>query len=138
MKFNEGKLSELRFPKRFLKAVSISQLREVLRAMGDAKVNELERKASSEMVGEEIFLPKIDHIYLALGRPHSTLGSEGGNKLLYKYKIDSVTEDNINMRYDLELKFTIRENGTDIADSLTKIRGLKFNMKYTNQDNDKN
>lgn len=137
MKFTEGKLSELRFPKRFLKAVSISQLREMLRAMGDAKVNELNRKASSELVGEEINLPKMDHVYLTLGRPHSTLEREGGNKLQYKYKIDSATVDKINMRYDLELKFTIRENGRDITDSLTKIRGLKFKMKFTNRDNDK-
>lgn len=137
MKFNEGKLSELRFPKRFLKAVSISQLREMLRAMGEAKVNELDRKASSELVGEESYLPKIDHVYLILGRPHSTLEKEEGNKLLYKYKIDSVTVDKINMRYDLELKFTVRENGGDITDSLTKIRGLKFKMKFTKRDNDK-
>jgi len=136
-KFHRGKLSEIIFPERFLKAVSISQLREMLRAMGDAKVNELNQKASSELVGEEINLPKIDHVYLTLGRPHSILEREGGNKLLYKYKIDSATVDNINRRYDLELKFTIRENGRDLSDSLTKIRGLKFKMKFINRDNDK-
>lgn len=135
MVMEDGKLTEITFPKRFLKNLSIPLLKKMLTSMGNADVSKLGRSASSKFSGDDpTEIPTSDNVVETLGVPYEVEDLGENSKLSYLYYSEdsdgSANKDNLNF----ELWFIAGNKDKALKTTGGKIRGVKLSLDFdTNQ-----
>ena len=131
MVIEDGKLTEVTFPERFLKNLSIPLLKKMLTSMGNADVSKLGRSASSKFSGDDpAEIPTSDNIIETLGVPYVIEESGGNSKLSYLYYLENsegnADKDNLNF----ELWFIAGDQDKALKRVGGKIRGVKMSLDF--------
>jgi len=135
MVIEEGKLTEVTFPKRFLKNLSIPLLKKMLTSMGNADVSKFRRSASSKFSGSDpTEIPTSDNVVETLGVPYEVEDLGENSKLSYLYYLEdsdgSANKGNLNF----ELWFIAGNEDKALKRLGGKIRGVKLSLDFdTNQ-----
>ncbi len=135
MVMNDDKLTEVTFPERFLKNLSIPLLKKMLASMGNADVSKLGRSARSKFSGSDpTEIPTSDNIVETLGVPYEIEDLGENSKLSYLYYLEdaqgNATKDNLNF----ELWFIAGNEDKALKRVGGKIRGVKLSLDFdTNQ-----
>ncbi len=135
MVIEDGKLTEVTFPKRFLKNLSIPLLKKMLTSMGNADVSKFRRSASSKFSGSDpTEIPTSDNVVETLGVPYEVEDLGENSKLSYLYYLEdsdgSANKDNLNF----ELWFIAYNEDKALKRLGGKIRGVKLSLDFdTNQ-----
>ena len=131
MVMEDGKLTEVTFPKRFLKNLSIPLLKKMLTSMGNADVSKLRRSASSKFSGDDpAEIPTSDNVMETLGVPYKVEESEENSELSYLYYLEdsegNADKDNLNF----ELWFIAGAEDKRLKRVGGKIRGVKMSLDF--------
>jgi len=131
MLIENGKLTEVTFPKRFLKNLSIPLLKKMLTSMGNADVSKLRRSASSKFSGNDpTEIPTSDNVIETLGTPYEIEQLEENSKLSYLYYLEdsegNADKDNLNF----ELWFIADNQDKALKRVGGKIRGVKLSLDF--------
>jgi len=137
MFFEKDKLTEIRFPERFLKVLSKPLLARMFESMGSAEINEWNRSASSKFEGKDsIEIPKKDHVTLVLGKPFYNKDSKVDSIFTYKYNLKNNVTDSKRKQFNLLIKFAFNQED----ERLLKIDGnfsrLKVSMDFSVNESD--
>ncbi|HEY7535231.1 MAG TPA: hypothetical protein VH878_04735 [Thermodesulfobacteriota bacterium] len=137
MSFEKDKLSEIRFPDRFLKALSKPLLAKMFRSMGNAEISKWNRTASSMFQGmDSLEIPKREQIAMILGKPFETKDDKQDPMFTYRYGLKN-SASNLNAKvFNLFMMFTFAQ-----ADQrLLKVQGnfsrLKVSMDFAVNESD--
>lgn len=131
MVMQDDKLTEITFPKRFLKNLSIPLLKKMLASMGNADISKLSKSASSQYTGTDASeIPTSDNVQETLGIPYEVEDLGENSKLSYLYYLEdaqgNATEDNLNF----ELWFVAGNEDKVLKRVGGKIRGIKLSMDF--------
>ncbi len=131
MVMEEDKLTQITFPKRFLKNLSIPVLKKMLSSMGNADVSKLGRSASSKYAGEDTTgIPTSDNVMETLGKPYEIEVGDEKSMLSYLYYLEdaqgNANSDNLN----LELSFVADNDDKSLKSVGGKIRGIKLYLDF--------
>ena len=131
MVIEDDKLTEITFPKRFLKNLSIPLLKKMLISMGNADVSKLRRSASSKYTGKDAAeIPTSDNVIETLGIPYETEDLGENSKLSYLYYLEdtqgNASSDNLNF----ELWFVADNEDKRLKRVGGKIRGVKMSLDF--------
>lgn len=135
MVMEDGKLTQVTFPKRFLKNLSIPLLKKMLTSMGNADVSKLRKSAISKFSGDDpTEIPTSDNVVETLGVPYEVEDLGENSKLSYLYYLEdsdgSANKDNLNF----ELWFIAGNKDKALKTTGGKIRGVKLSLDFdTNQ-----
>lgn len=137
MVMQDDKLTEVTFPERFLKNLSIPLLKEMLASMGNADISKLSRSASSKYTGEDASeIPTSDNVQETLGIPYEVENLGASSKLTYLYYLEdaqgNATKDNLNF----ELWFVAGNDDKVLKKIGGKIRGIKLSMDFDTSENE--
>lgn len=130
-----GKLSELSFPERFLKNLSIPLLKRMFASMGNADVSKLSKSANSEFKGTQSEIPTVDNVLEALGKPYSIESTGEESKYYYLYYIKKPEWDTSEKNFKFELEFRVDNEDKTLLGSRGTIRGLKLSMDFNQAQN---
>ena len=131
MVMEDDKLTEMTFPERFLKSLSIPLLKKMLASMGNADISKLSRSASSKYTGADSSeIPTSDNVKETLGEPYEVEDQGENSRLSYLYYLEdaqgSASSDNLNF----ELWFIAGNGDKTIKSVGGKIRGIKLSMDF--------
>lgn len=131
MVMQDDKLTEITFPKRFLKNLSIPLLKKMLASMGNADISKLSKSASSQYTGKDSSeIPTSDNVIETLGIPYEVEDQGDNSKLSYLYYLEdaqgNATKDNLNF----ELWFVAGNEDKVLKRAGGKIRGIKLSMDF--------
>jgi len=131
MVIEDGKLTEVTFPERFLKNLSIPLLKKMLASMGNADVSKLGRSANSKFSGDDpAEIPTSDNVIETLGVPYENEESGENSKLSYLYYLENsegnADKDNLNF----ELWFIADDQDKALKRVGGKIRGVKLSLDF--------
>ncbi|MEM4408731.1 MAG: hypothetical protein QXI19_08310 [Candidatus Caldarchaeum sp.] len=128
MHFANDRLSEVTFPERFLKFISIPLLKRMLESIGEAKVDRSEKAANSTFLGHSSWeIPTEKQIRLLLGSPTEIEEAQDGIILKYKY---SLVDSTYSSHPDFETRFKVSRKDQRIVSNVGIIRGLKLAMEF--------
>lgn len=130
MLMENGKLTELTFPERFLKHISKSLLARMFRSMGGAEVNKLDRSAGSKFQGEIFQIPKIDNIVSTLGKPYSVKDSDGKYIFVYRYKLKRGESVSNYDEFNLQNTFIFQKSDRRLLRAESHFRGLSMALEF--------
>jgi len=131
MVMEDDKLTEITFPERFLKSLSIPLLKKMLASMGNADISKLSRSASSKYTGADASdIPTSDNVQETLGVPYQVEEQGDNSRLSYLYYLEdaegNASSDNLNF----ELWFIAGSEDKTIKSVGGKIRGIKISMDF--------
>jgi len=131
MLIQNDKLTEITFPKRFLKSLSIPLLKKMLASMGNADISKLSRSASTKYAGADSSeIPTSDNVIETLGVPYEVENLGENSKLYFLYYLEdaqgNASSDNLN----LELWFIAGTEDKTLKSVGGKIRGIKLSMDF--------
>jgi len=131
MVMEDDKLTEVVFPERFLKNLSIPLLKKMLASMGNADISKLRKSASSKYTGEDpTEIPTSDNVMETLGEPYEVEDLGENSKLSYLYYLEDAqgiaSKDNLNF----ELWFVADNQDKSLKKVGGKIRGIKLSMDF--------
>jgi len=126
-----GRLTEVTFPERFLKNLSIPLLKKMLASMGNADVSRFKRSASSKYSGKDPSeIPTSDNVIETLGVPYELEDLGENSKFEYLYYLedaqDNADKDNLNF----ELWFIAGNEDKALKRLGGKIRGVKLSLDF--------
>lgn len=131
MVMKDDKLTEVSFPERFLKNLSIPLLKKMLASMGNADISKLRKSASSKYTGDDPSeIPTSDNVIETLGIPYKVEDLGENSKLEYLYYLEdaqgNASKDNLNF----ELWFVAGNEDKALKKVGGKIRGIKLSMDF--------
>ncbi len=127
----DDKLTEITFPKRFLKNLSIPLLKKMLSSMGNADVSKLGRSASSKYSGKDASeIPTTDNVMETLGVPYETQVINGETNLAYLYYLEDAEGNASGDNLNLELWFEAGSDDKVLKSVGGKIRGIKLYLDF--------
>jgi len=131
MVMEDDKLTQVTFPERFLKNLSIPLLKKMLASMGNADVSKLRRSASSKFAGKDpAEIPTSDNVIETLGAPYEIEELQENSKLSYLYYLEdsegNADKDNLNF----ELWFIAGTEDKRLKRVGGKIRGVKMSLDF--------
>ena len=131
MVMEEDKLTEITFPERFLKNLSVPVLKKMLSSMGNADVSKFKRSASSKYVGEDTTgIPTSDNVMETLGEPYELEVGDEKSQLSYLYYLEDATGNADRDNLNLELWFVADNDDKSLKSVGGKIRGIKLYLDF--------
>ena len=132
----DDKLTEITFPERFLKSLSIPLLKKMLASMGNADISKLSRSASSKYSGEDASeIPSSDNVKETLGEPYEVENLGGNTKLYYLYYLENAQGNATSDDLNFELWFIAGNEDKSLKSVGGKIRGIKLSMDFETSKN---
>lgn len=132
MVMREDMLTEITFPERFLKNLSIPLLKTMFSSMGDADISKLKKSANSEFKGnnpDEI--PKMENIIETLGQPYDSEPSDKSTKLTYLYYLKNDGPATGSNDFEFKTEFTFSKDDKALQKATGKIRGLSMSLDFS-------
>jgi len=131
MVMEDDKLTEVTFPERFLKNLSIPLLKQMLASMGNADISKLSKSASSTYTSEDpTKIPTSDNVVETLGVPYEIEDLGENSKFEYLYYLEdaqgNANKDNLNF----ELWFIAGKDDKVLKRVGGKIRGIKLSLDF--------
>src|SRR3546814_20933196 len=124
MTMKKGMLTEVVFPERFLKYLSVPVLKRMFASMGNAEVNKYSKSASTEFNGaspDEI--PKLDYVTEIPGKPYTIEESEETFKYTYRYYLDNAGREADACGFDFTTALVCEHAEETIKQETETIRG---------------
>jgi len=133
---NEDKVTEITFPKRFLKYMSIPALKKMLSSMGDADINKLRRSASSIFETDNAAeIPTIAQVTDMLGKPYTSEKNEQITSYKYLYYLQKPQEASDYNLFELKTEFVFDNSDEKLQSFNSIIRGIKMHIDLSTIDN---
>ncbi len=132
MTMKEGMLTEVVFPERFLKYLSVPVLKRMFASMGNAEVNKFSKSASTEFMGaspDEI--PKLEYITETLGKPYKIEESEETLKYTYLYYLDNAGPEAGASGFEFKTEFIFENTDETLKKAKVTIRGLSMALDFS-------
>jgi hypothetical protein len=131
MVMNDDKLTEVTFPERFLKNLSIPLLKKMLTSMGNADVSKLRRSASSKFSGDDpTEIPTSDNVIETLGAPYEIEQLEGNSEFSYLYYLEDAQGNGSKDNLNFELWFIAGDQDKTLKRVGGKLRGVKMSLDF--------
>ena len=131
MVMENDKLTQVTFPERFLKNLSIPLLKKMLTSMGNADVSKLRRSASSKFSGDDpAEIPTSDNVIETLGVPYEIEESGENSKLSYLYYLEDSEGKASKNNLNFELWFVAGAEDKKLKRVGGKIRGVKMSLDF--------
>lgn len=131
MTMKEGMLTEVVFPERFLKYLSVPLLKKMFASMGDAEVSKLSKSASTVFRGsgpDEI--PKLEYITETLGKPYKVEESGETFKYTYLYYLDNAGPEAGASGFEFKTEFVFGSADEYLKKAKVTIRGLSMALDF--------
>ena len=131
-----GKLSELSFPERFLKNLSLPLLKKMFSSMGNADVSKFSKSATSKFKGNDASeIPTADNLVETLGKPYSIQNSGEESEYYYLYYIKKPDGDTSEKNFKFEMEFKVDNETKSLLQAKGTIRGLKLALDFNSSQN---
>lgn len=131
MTMKDGMLTEVVFPERFLKYLSVPLLKKMFASMGDAEVSKLSKSASTVFRGsspDEI--PKLEYITEMLGKPYTVEESGETFKYTYLYYLDNAGPEAGASGFEFKTEFVFGNGDELLRKAKVTIRGLSMALDF--------
>jgi len=134
MVMNGEMLTEITFPKRFLKDLSIPLLKKMFSSMGDADINKLSKSAKSKFEGEsKDEIPRMRNIIDTLGEPYYIEESEDTSTFTYLYYLVSGSADEDREYFEFKTEFKFDKEDETLQKATGVIRGMSMSLDFTSE-----
>jgi len=132
MTMKEGMLTEVVFPERFLKYLSVPQLKKMFASMGDAEINKLSKSASTVFRGSSPDdIPKVEYITETLGKPYKIDESGETFKYTYLYYLDNAGPEAGASGFEFKTEFVFGSADEYLRKAKVTIRGLSMALDFS-------
>ena len=134
MVMNGEMLTEITFPKRFLKDLSIPLLKKMFSSMGDADINKLSKNAKSKFEGEsKDEIPRMRNIIDTLGEPYYIDESDDASTFTYLYYLVSGSADEDGDKFEFKTEFKFDKDDETLQKATGVIRGMSMSLDFTSE-----
>lgn len=134
MVMNGEMLTEITFPERFLKNLSIPLLKRMFTSMGEAEISKLSKSANSMFKGnnpDEI--PKMKNIIDTLGEPYYIEESDETSTFTYLYYLQNDPEDEEREYFEFKTVFKFDKDDESLQKATGVIRGMSMSLDFSSE-----
>jgi hypothetical protein len=134
MVMNGEMLTEITFPKRFLKDLSIPLLKKMFTSMGDADISKLSKSAKSKFAGDsKDEIPRMKNIIDTLGQPYYIEESDETSTFTYLYYLESGPTDEDREYFEFKTIFRFDKEDETLQKATGVIRGMSMSLDFTSE-----
>jgi len=134
MVMNGEMLTEITFPKRFLKDLSIPLLKKMFSSMGEADINKLSKSANSKFAGEsKDEIPRMKNIIDTLGEPYYIEESDDTSTFTYLYYLETGSADEDGDKFEFKTEFKFDKEDETLQKATGVIRGMSMSLDFTSE-----
>ncbi|MDA2918609.1 hypothetical protein MYX76_03785 [Desulfobacterota bacterium AH_259_B03_O07] len=131
MFFQNDKLVEITFPKRFLENLSKPLLIKMLSSIGEANISKFDKRADSIFKGNlPSEIPKKKYVVNVLGKPYINENTQYKSRFRYLYHLKQPQNKARTDGFKMESIFTFRNNDEGLENAEFCVRGLKMSLDF--------
>lgn len=131
MKFKDGLLNSMIFPKRFLKYFSKELFAKFMESMGETEVKKLNQSSKTEVKNlNEESIPDVNQIEQMIGLPYSR--EDGNGFYSYTYRYIYRNKEDKSKFYGLKFILNFDKDSNRMKELIANIRSINMTIDFSN------
>ena len=132
MVMNGEMLTQITFPERFLKNLSVPLLKRMFSSMGDAEISKLSKSANSMFKGNNSDeIPKMKNVTDTLGQPYYVEETDETSTFTYLYYLQNGSADEGGKDFEFKTEFTFDKGDESLQKATGVIRGMSMSLDFS-------